>query len=125
MDSVDNYIYEQDEPYQRIMLRVREIIYKAVPSVTENFKFKIPFFMYDNKPMIYFNILKGTNFVDVAFVHGVLLEDKYPELKNYNSRKQVRSLQLNSLEDFNEIMFIQLVKDAAIFVENSNKPWFI
>ncbi len=32
--------------------------------------------------MLYLNILKGTNFVDVAFVQGILLEGKYPNLKN-------------------------------------------
>lgn len=125
MDLVSEYIYQHKQPYREIMIEVREVIYKAEPKITENFKYKIPFFMHQNKPMIYLNVLKGTNFVDVAFVQGVLLEEKYPQLKNYNNRKQVRSLQLKSLSEIDEVMLINLVKDAVIFIENSTKPWFI
>ena len=74
---------------------------------------------------MYLNVLKGTDFVDVAFVHGIILEEKYPQLKNYNNRKQVRSLQVKSLENFDELMFTQLLKDAVTSVENSKKAWFV
>jgi len=125
MNPIDDYIFEQEEPYQSIMIYVRSIITKALPEVQEKYSYKIPFFMHDKKPMIYFNVLKGTDFVDVAFVQGILLEENYPALKNYNNRKQVRSLQLKTIEEINEPMLIQLVKDAAIQIENSNKAWFI
>ncbi len=75
--------------------------------------------------MLYLNVLKGTSFVDIAFVQGIILEEKYPQLKNYNKRKQVRSLQVKSIEDFDEQMFIQLLKDAALSIENSKRAWFI
>ena len=125
MNPVNEYIYNQKEPYQSIMLYVRSVIHKALPEVEEKFNYKIPFFIHCKKPMIYLNVLKGTNFVDVAFVQGILLEEKYSELKNYNNRKQVRSIQVKSLENFDELMFIQLVKDAAIYIENSDKSWFV
>ncbi|SDX09663.1 hypothetical protein SAMN05444411_10384 [Lutibacter oricola] len=125
MNPIDEYLYSQKEPYQSIMLYVRSVIHKALPEVEEKFSYKIPFFMHCKKPMIYLNVLKGTNFVDIAFVQGILLEEKYTDLKNYNKRKQVRSIQVKSLENFNEPMFIQLVKDAAIFMENTDKAWFV
>ncbi len=125
MNPVDNYIFEQKEPYQSIMMYVRSVIFKTLPEVQEKFSYRIPFFMWNKKPMIYFNVLKGTNYVDVAFVQGILLEHKYPQLKNDNNRKQVRSLQLKTIEDLDELMFIQLVKDASIQIENSNKAWFV
>ena len=49
--------------------------------------------------MIYLNILKGKNYVDIAFVQGILLEEQFPILKDDNNRKQVRSIQLKTLED--------------------------
>ena len=125
MNPIDDYIFEQEEPYQSIMIYVRIVIAKALPEVQEKYSYKIPFFMHDKKPMIYFNVLKGTDFVDVAFVQGILLEENYPALKNYNNRKQVRSLQLKTIEEINEPMLIQLVKDAAVQIENSSKAWFI
>lgn len=125
MNLIDQYFYNQSEPYQSIMLYIRSVIINTLPTIQENFSHKIPFFMIEKKPMLYLNVLKGTNFVDVAFVQGIILEEKYPELKNYNNRKQVRSIQVKSLEHFDELMFIQLLKDAAISIENSNKAWFI
>jgi len=125
MNSIDDYIYAQVEPYQTIMIYVRSIISKALPEVEEKYSYKIPFFMWEKRPMIYFNVLKGTNFVDVAFVQGILLEHNYPQLKNYNNRKQVRSLQIKTIEEIDELMLVQLVKDAAIKIGNSSKAWFV
>jgi len=73
--------------------------------------------------MCYLNVLKGTNYVDMAFVQGIFLQDKFPELKDYNSRQQVRSIQVKNLEDFDELMFIDLLKEAAILLNNSKKAW--
>ena len=125
MNSIDEYLYSQKEPFQSIMLSIRGIIIKTLPQVEESFSYRIPFFLINKKPMLYLNILKGTNYVDVAFVQGIILEDKYPQLQDYNNRKQVRSIQIKSLEDFDEFMFTQLLKDAATHIENSDKAWFL
>lgn len=125
MNPVDQYFYDQKEPYQSIMLYIRQVILKTLPDVTERYSYRIPFYNIGKKPILYLNILKGTDYVDVAFVHGVVLEEKYPILKNDNNRKQVRSIQVRTLEDFNEHQFVQLLKDAKISVENSDRPWFV
>ncbi|MEM9681014.1 MAG: DUF1801 domain-containing protein [Bacteroidota bacterium] len=125
MKPVDDYFYKQREPYQSIMLYIRSVILRTLPDVIERYSYNIPFYNIGKKPMLYLNILKGTNYVDVAFVQGIVLEDKYPSLKNDNNRKQVRSIQVRSLEEFNEPEFIQLLKDAKICIENSDRPWFV
>jgi len=125
MNLVDNYIFEQKEPYQSIMLYVRSVVFKSIPEIEEKYSYKIPFYNLKKKPMLYLNVLKGTNFVDVAFVQGVLLEEKYPLLKNENKRKQVRSIQVNSLEEFDEQMFVNLLKDAAIILDVSKSAWSV
>lgn len=125
MNPIEQHIYSQKEPYQSIMLYVRSVILKTIPAVEEKYSYRIPFFNVFNKPMLYLNVLKGTNFVDVAFVQGIILEEKYPQLQNYNNRKQVRSIQVKSLEDFDELMFVQLLKDATNYLESSKKAWFI
>lgn len=125
MNPIEQHIYNQEEPYQSIMLYVRSVILKTIPTIEEKYSYRIPFFNVFNKPMLYLNVLKGTNFVDVAFVQGIILEEKYPQLQNYNNRKQVRSLQVKSLEDFDELMFVQLLKDATNCLETSKKAWFI
>ncbi len=125
MKPVDTYFLEQKEPYQSIMLYVRELILKTLPSLQERYSYKIPFYNMGKKPMLYLNVLKGTNFVDVAFVQGVLLEAEFPELQNHNNRKQVRSIQIKQIEDLDELQFVALLNSAAIRLGNSKKAWSI
>jgi len=125
MNPVEQHILNQKEPYQAIMLYIRGVIFKTLPYIEEKYKYKVPYYEHNNKPMLYLNILRGTNYVDVAFVQGILLEEKYPKLKNNNNRKQVRSLQIRNLEDLDELIFVQLLKDAAIFLDNGRKAWVI
>ena len=125
MKPVDTYFLEQKEPYQSIMLYVRELILKTLSSLQERYSYKIPFYNMGKKPMLYLNVLKGTNFVDVAFVQGVLLETEFPELQNHNNRKQVRSIQIKQIEDLDELQFVALLNSAAIRLGNSKKAWSI
>ncbi len=123
MNPVDQYLFKQIEPYQSIMLYVRSVILKTMPKVEEKLNYGVPFYHHNKRPLIYLNILKGTNFVDVAFIQGTFYQDKFPQLKNYNNRKQVRSLQVKSLEDFDELQFIELLKKATKFLDESKKAW--
>ena len=125
MKPVDEYFLNQKEPYQSIMLYVRSVILNTLPEVEERYSYKIPFYNCHNKPMIYLNILKGKNYVDVAFVQGILLEKDFPVLKNDNKRKQVRSIQLKTLEDLDQENFIELLHKASELLSISKKAWFI
>ena len=68
MKQVDVYFINQKEPYQSIMLYVRSVILKTLPEVEERYSYKIPFYNHNKKPMLYINLLKGSSFVDIAFV---------------------------------------------------------
>ncbi|GAA3569860.1 DUF1801 domain-containing protein [Snuella lapsa] len=125
MKPVDNYFLNQKEPYQSIMLYVREVILNTLPDVVERYSYNIPFYNIGKKPMLYLNILKGRDYVDVAFVQGVLLEKDFPILKNDNKRKQVRSIQLKSIEDLDHEHFQELLCVAAEQIRQSKKAWFI
>ena len=123
MNPVEQYFYNQKEPYQSILLYVRSVILKSIPDVVEKFSYKLPFYHHNKKPLCYLNILKGTDFVDVAFVQGIFLQDKFPELKDHNNRKQVRSIQMKSLEEFDEFKFIQLLNEAVKLLDSSPRAW--
>jgi len=125
LKPVDEYFFNQKEPYQSIMLYVRSVILNTLPEAEEKCSYNIPFYNCHNKPMIYLNILKGKNYVDVAFVQGILLEKQFPVLKNDNKRKQVRSIQLKTLEDLDQENFIQLLHAASDLLSKSKKAWFI
>ncbi|RED50059.1 DUF1801 domain-containing protein [Seonamhaeicola aphaedonensis] len=125
MKPIDEYFLNQKEPYQSIMLYVRSVILNTLPDVVERYCYKIPFYNIGKKPVLYLNILKGKDYVDIAFVHGILLEKDFPILKNDNNRKQVRSIQLRSLEDLDQENFEELLIASVESVRNSKRPWFI
>ena len=70
-------------------------------------------------------VLKGTEYVDVAFVQGILLEQDFPQLKDYKNRKQVRSLQVKTIEEFDELMFVELLLKASKLLKTSKKAWHL
>ena len=125
MNPVEQYFYHQKEPYQSIMLYIRSVIYKTLPDIVERYNYKLPFYHHNKKPLCYLNILKGTDYVDVAFVQGIFLQDKFPELKDHNNRKQVRSLQIKNLDDFDEFKFVNLVIEASNILDSSKKAWIL
>jgi len=123
MNPVEQYLHHQKEPYQSIMLYVRSVILKTLPNIEEKFSYKIPFYHHNKKPLCYLNVLKGTNYVDIAFVQGVFLQEKFPQLKDKSKRKQVRSIRVKNIELLDELMFISLLKEATILLDNSKKAW--
>ena len=125
MKPIDEYFLSQNEPYQSIMLYVRRVILNTLPEVEERYSYKIPFYNIGKKPMIYLNILKGKDYVDVAFVQGILLEEQFPVLKDDNKRKQVRSIQLKTLEDLDQENFVKLLQAAVKLLSESKRAWFI
>ncbi|WP_159021441.1 DUF1801 domain-containing protein [Formosa sp. L2A11] len=112
MKPAEEHILNQPEPYQSIMLYVRSVIMKTL-AVEEKYSYKMPFYYYKKKPFVFLNVLKGTNYVDVVFMDGALLETKFPELQDCNKRKRVRSIPVKRLEDLDELRFVELLQYAA------------
>ena len=125
MKPADTYFFNQKEPYQSIMLYVRSVILKTLPDVIEHCSYNIPFYNIGKKPMLYLNVLKGKDYVDVAFVHGIVFEKEFPILRNDNKRKQVRSIQLRTIKDLDELLFVELLKVAAIQTKKNKRAWLL
>ena len=123
MNPVEEYILRQREPFQSMMLYVREVIKHAVPEVEEKFSYRIPFYHYKGKPMLYLNVLKGTNYLDIAFMRGTILQNEFPEMKDYNNRKTVRSLQMTSLENMDGERLVAVVQAAAELINQGKTAW--
>lgn len=105
------------------MLYVRSVILKSLPDIVEKYNYGIPFYHHNKKPMCYLNILKGTNYVDVAFVQGVFLKEKFPQLKDGSNRKQVRSIKVERLENFDELLFVEILDEASKLLDTNKKAW--
>jgi hypothetical protein len=125
MKTIETHIENLEEPYRSIMLYIRAVILRTLPDCEERLRYGIPFFHYDRKPLCYFNRLKNTDYVDVAFVQGILLEKDFPFLKDGKNRKQVRSIPVVTIEALNEKEFIKLLIEAAKLLKKSKKAWFL
>ncbi len=123
MNPVEQHILNQKEPFQSLMLYVRSVIKRTLPEVNEKLSYKIPFYNLAKRPMIYLNVLKGTEFLDVAFAQGFLLQENFPELKDYKNRKNVRSIQIKSIEQLDEQQFVKLLLEASELIKVSKSAW--
>ncbi len=123
MKPVETYFLSQEEPYSSILLSVRELIVASIPEVEETFSYKLPFYKLDSKPLMYLNVPKKKNYIDVAFIQGTLLEKRFPFLKNDAKRKQVRSLHIKHIEDIDYPLLVALLEEATTLLRNSKSVW--
>jgi len=113
LNPIENYFLKQQEPYQSTMLYLRGLLLRKELNIQEKYKYGIPFYYAHNKPLCYLNVLKGTSFVDIAFVKGKELKADFPLLKDYKNRKFTRSIQLKKMEDLEEMVFLKILKVAT------------
>jgi len=112
MKAAEHYILKAKEPFKSIMLHLQLLVEHEMPEADLLFKWKIPFYYLDHRPICYFN--QSKDYVDVGFYHGKYLT-KYQELLVSENRKLVRSLRYRSLEDINEKVFLSILKEAITF----------
>jgi len=113
MNPVEEYILNQKEPTQSIMLYLRQIILETLPKVDEKYKWKIPFYYSNGNGICYLNVLKGTNYVDLGFIAGFKLSNKQGLLKAGRNRKMIKSIEYYSLEHIDIKLLKEILKEAS------------
>ncbi len=111
MNPSEAYILEQQEPFRSILLHLQIIIENNVPDVELKFKYKIPFYYIDGSPFCYLNVPKHKNYVDLGFWNAAHLT-VYKEHLTKAGRKVMKSLRYPSLEEINNEILIEILKDA-------------
>jgi len=112
VNPAENYILNQPEPYQSILLHLQVIIESALPEVQLLYKYKIPFYYIKKKPFCYLNASHKKQFVDLGFWKGNQIQIHQEHLVTEN-RKMMVSLRYQQLEDINEAILIEVLKKAA------------
>lgn len=123
MKPIFEYIDRQQEDFQQILLFVREIILATNDQIEESVKYKVPFYKYQGKMLMYMSVKEKEKYIDIAFVQGVLLQPHFPILENHKTRKQVRSFKIKHLEEFNVPMFEEMLSMACVFLETRRNSW--
>ncbi|MFT7497958.1 MAG: hypothetical protein ACI8QP_000541 [Porticoccaceae bacterium] len=79
------------------------------------------FFNINESRTIFFSQKEPNQFI-ILYVLSVILKT-FPELKDYKNRKQVRSIQVITLENFDEIKFVEILKNASKLIDKTKRAW--
>ncbi len=111
MNPAEDYILKQPEPYRSIVLHVQMIIERTLPEVELKYKWNLPCFYMGRSPICYLNVSEKKQFVDVGFWNSAHLT-KHLNVLVSEKRKVVRSLRYTSLEDVDNKVLMDVLKDA-------------
>ena len=111
MKPAEEYILNQPEPFKSILMHLQILIETSFPNVDLQFKWKIPFYYLDDKPLCYLNSSKKKGFVDVGFYTNKDLE-KFNELVISDNRKVVKSLRYKKLDEIDAEVLITVLEEA-------------
>ena len=109
MDPASAYILDQPEPFRSILLHLQLIIERTIPGVSLHYKYKIPFYYLDGKPFCYLN--QSKNYVDVGFWMAAHMTI-HQEHMTKKGRKKIKSLRYFTLEDIDENILMDVLKNA-------------
>lgn len=109
MNPAENYILEQTEPFRSILLHLQTVIEHQIPSVDLKFKYRIPYYYVEGKPYCYLN--QSHDYVDLGFWHSAHLTRNL-EFMTTTGRKIVKSLRYRSLEEIDDKILIEVLKQA-------------
>nr|WP_321236254.1 DUF1801 domain-containing protein [uncultured Psychroserpens sp.] len=109
MKPAEAYILQQPEPYKSILLHLQLLIEHTLPNADMKFKWRIPCYYFENRPICYLN--QSKDYVDVGFWHSAHLT-KYTEYMVSENRKVVKSMRYKALDDINDEVFIAILKEV-------------
>ena len=109
MNPAEDYIVNQQEPFRAILLHLQSVVETTVPDVDLKYKYRIPFYYIQGKPFCYLN--QSKDYVDVGFWHANHLTVHLDKMTTAG-RKMMRSLRYKSLEEINDHILIDVLRDA-------------
>jgi len=121
MKLTDEYIYRQPEKLRSIILHIISVFEREIPELELLFKWGIPYFYYKKKPFCYLAPNHKKGFVDAGFARGFQLEKNQDFLVG-EKRNTVKSLRYYNLEDIDNAVLMDLIKEAATLYKQKNLP---
>lgn len=109
MKPAEEYILNQPEPFQSMLIYLQRVIQQEVSDANLLYKWRLPFFYVGTRPLCYLNHSK--DYVDVVFWNGRKLT-VHTEHLTLAGRKKMKSLRYKSLEEIDESILKDLVNEA-------------
>lgn len=111
MKPSEHYILNQPEIYREIILNLQIIIENEMPELKLLFKWKIPYYYFNEKPFCFINASHKGKYVDLAFNKGYQLQNNLEFLIG-EKRNTFKSLRYFSLVEINNKILISVINEA-------------
>ena len=108
--EVTEFIKNTEKEQQGLLTVLRDLIIKAVPEATEQFKWSRPVYAAD-KDFCYLKTAK--NHINLGFFNFEKIED--PEGLLGGTGKQMRHIKISTKEDIKVEVFTKMLQQAAVF----------
>ena len=109
MNPAENYILDKPEPFRSMLLHLQSVIERKIPQVDLKFKYRVPFYYINGTPFCYLN--QSKDYIDLGFWKGAHFT-VHQEHMVTEGRKVIRSLRYTSLEEINDTVLIDILKEA-------------
>ena len=111
MNPAECYILNQPEPYRSMLMHLQSLIEYAIPEADLKYKYKIPYYYINGKPLCFIAASIKKQYVDVGFWKGnqIQIHKEHHVIEN---RKMMISLRYKTFEEINDAIFIDVIKEA-------------
>lgn len=106
---IDNFFLQLEEPVKSTMLFLRDFIPALDDNITEDWKYKLPFFCYKGKMFCYLWVHKTYKMPYIGIVVGGKLD--HPDLLQ-EKRAKMKILLVNPEEDIDTKKITGILKEA-------------
>jgi hypothetical protein len=112
---IDSYFINQEEPEKSCLLFLRDYILGYDQAITEAWKYKMPFYLYNDKMFSYLWKHKHTNYPYIGIVQGrhidhpLLLQEK---------RAKMKILLIDPVKDIPISTINEILKKAIVYYKS-------
>jgi hypothetical protein len=114
MKPAEAYILNQKPEYQEILYYLIDTVQHIFPEAELLYKWKIPFFYIEKKPLIYFNVVEKKKHVDLGIFYGNKLQQNLEYFVNEN-HKLVKLLRYKELNSISHEILLQVLNEVKMF----------
>ncbi len=112
MQKVDDYLFELPVWQQNHLALFRKLVHEVAPTIEEDWKWNVPFFMLNGKMLFAMSAFKAHtkyNFI----LNGAFLQDEGKLFNNGRDSKQSRSIDLREDETIDAANLKALIKESV------------
>jgi hypothetical protein len=117
MNPAENFILNKPEPFRSMLLHLQMVIEHTLPDAELKFKWKVPFYYVNDRPICYLN--QSKDYVDVGFWNAAHLTVNLEHMTTAG-RKMIKSLRFRSLEEINDKILVEILQNAYVIRNKKN-----